>query len=319
MDHTCSPIDRRKFVVGTAASLAFGLPDHSSAQTERNIPMSDKIIRNGNAELFTQSIGDPRHPPVLLIMGVMASMLWWPVAFCERLAKADRYVIRYDNRDTGLSTNYPPGKPEYTLADMVTDAIAILDGYDIRSAHVVGMSLGGMIAQRLALTHPDRVTTLSLISSTPIGVEGLPPSPAKYAAHSATGEAVDWSNDASILDFILRDMAMIASTEHPHDAKAAKDFLQRDMDRARNFASATNHFMLFGSGDNFARSVSELTIPPLVIHGTSDPVYPFAHGEALAGLVKGSRLLRIEGGGHEIHPMDIEAIAAALVEHTRSP
>jgi pimeloyl-ACP methyl ester carboxylesterase len=115
--------------------------------------MSECVIRVNGLEIATEAFGDPTHSPVLLIMGAMASMLWWPEGFCERLANHGRYVIRYDNRDTGLSTKYPPGEPRYTFDDMVDDAIRVLDGYAIPAAHVVGMSLGGMIGQIAALKY----------------------------------------------------------------------------------------------------------------------------------------------------------------------
>src|SRR5688572_24352143 len=109
--------------------------------------MSERTIEAGEIELVTQRFGDPARPTVLLIMGGMASMLWWPQEFCERLASHGRNVIRYDQRDTGRSTKYPPGEAPYTLDDLADDAIGVLDGYSYRisAAHVVGMSLGGMI------------------------------------------------------------------------------------------------------------------------------------------------------------------------------
>lgn len=109
---------RRNILKGLGASvaLAFTNSTSTSASEQRNIPVSERVIRSGDAELFTQALGNPDHPPVLLIMGAMASMLWWPDAFCEGLVKANRYVIRYDNRDTGLSTSYTLGKPGCHLA-----------------------------------------------------------------------------------------------------------------------------------------------------------------------------------------------------------
>ena len=138
--------------------------------------MSERTIEAGEIELATQRFGDPARPPVLLIMGGMASMLWWPQEFCERLASHGRHVIRYDQRDTGRSTKYPPGEAPYTLDDLADDAIGVLDGYKISAAHVVGMSLGGMIGQIAALKHPSRVLSLTAISSSPVEIDksGLP-------------------------------------------------------------------------------------------------------------------------------------------------
>ena len=142
--------------------------------------MSGRTIRADGIALATQSFGDPAHPAALLIMGGMASMLWWPRAFCERLASHGRYVIHYDQRDTGLSTRYLPGEAPYALDDLVDDAIHVLDGHAIQAAHLVGMSLGGMVGQIAALKHPSRVLSLTTISSSPVGTDRSSlPGPAK--------------------------------------------------------------------------------------------------------------------------------------------
>lgn len=278
--------------------------------------MTERVVKIGDVELQTQAFGDPANPPVLLIMGVMASMLWWPERFCEELAQSGRYVIRYDNRDTGLSTNWPQGQPGYSFSDMADDAIRILDAYGLPSAHVVGMSMGGMLAQEVALRHKDHVRTLTLISTSPVGIKNLPPMTAAYGAHSETGEAVDWSDNASIADFIKRDCAMLAGTNHPHDAEAASALIERDIARARNFPSVTNHFMLVGSDDGPQLYAANISSPLLVIHGSADPIFPIEHGEAFVAAIPGARLHRIEGGGHELHEAEFASIAQAIVEHT---
>ncbi|MDR6291854.1 MULTISPECIES: alpha/beta fold hydrolase [Inquilinus] len=279
--------------------------------------MSEKTVRADGVEIATEAFGDPTHSPVLLIMGAMASMLWWPDEFCRRLAGQGRHVIRYDNRDTGLSTTYPPGEPPYGFDDMAEDAIRVLDGYGLRRAHLVGMSAGGMIAQFAALAHPARIASLTAISSTPVGVDR--PDPPETAAadpeDAATGPAVDWSDRGQAIDAITGDARMIAGSAHPHDAAAARRLAERDYDRARNFASATNHFLLKG-GERWRGRLGELQAPLLVIHGTADPIFPVERGAALANAVVGARLVRIDGGGHELHPDDWDLIIAAMAEHT---
>lgn len=280
--------------------------------------MVQLTVERDGVKLASETFGNSSDPALLLIMGAMASMLWWPEEFCAQLAARGRYVIRFDNRDTGLSTTYPPGQPGYTLADMAEDAVAILDGHRIEAADIVGISLGGFIAQRVALAHPDRVRTLTVMSSSPLGIDGLPPFTDAYSEHAATGEAVDWSDRASITDFMLRDARMSASTVHPHDPAAARLLLERDLDRSPSFASATNHFMLAG-GDDEDRLAADLRVPLLVIHGTSDPIFPIAHGEALANAVSGAKLQRIEGGGHELHRNDWPQITGAIAAHVGAP
>src|SRR5882724_12637812 len=120
-------------------------------------------------EIVSQTFGDSADPAILLIIGAMASMLWWPEAFCRKLAGEGLFVIRYDNRDTGLSTKYAPGEPPYTFEDMADDAVRVLADHGIERAHVVGMSMGGMIAQLVALKHSSRVISLTVISSSPMG------------------------------------------------------------------------------------------------------------------------------------------------------
>ena len=152
--------------------------------------MSERLVRDHGLLIATEAFGDPAHAPVLLIMGGGASMLWWPEEFCERLAGRGRYVIRFDQRDTGRSTKFAAGDPPYTLDDLVADAIRVLDAYAIPAAHLVGMSLGGIIGQLVALQHPTRVLSLTAMSSSPFGVDTsrLPRSSEAYRQHLATAE-----------------------------------------------------------------------------------------------------------------------------------
>ena len=119
--------------------------------------MAERIVEANGVELCTEAFGDPADPPILLVMGIGASMLWWEEGFCRLLADGGRFVIRYDHRDTGRSVTYEPGRPGYSGADLVADAAGVLDAYGIPAAHVVGVSAGGAFAQLLALDFPDRV------------------------------------------------------------------------------------------------------------------------------------------------------------------
>ena len=144
--------------------------------------MNEEILKINNVEICTESFGNPNNPAVLLIMGAMSSLDWWDEDFCLRLAERERFVIRYDHRDLGRSTTYPPGTSNYTITDMADDAIGVLDAYSIDKAHIVGMSLGGMIGQILALRYPDRIDSLTLIASSVFGTEAekLPPMDQRY-------------------------------------------------------------------------------------------------------------------------------------------
>src|SRR4030081_3217521 len=128
--------------------------------------MAERTIETDGVELCSESFGDPGNPPLLLIMGMGASMLWWEDDFCRMLAGGGRFVIRYDHRDTGRSTSYEPGHPGYRAEALVGDAAAVLDAYGIAAVHVVGASRGGALAQVVALEFADRVASLVLISTT---------------------------------------------------------------------------------------------------------------------------------------------------------
>jgi pimeloyl-ACP methyl ester carboxylesterase len=125
-----------------------------------------RLLSEGGVGLCTEAFGDPAHPPLLLIMGMGGSMIWWEDEFCGMLAAGGRFVIRYDNRDTGWSVTYDPGRPGYGFPDLVVDATRVLDGYRVPRAHVVGLSMGGAIAQLLALDFSSRVA--SSYSSAPL-------------------------------------------------------------------------------------------------------------------------------------------------------
>jgi pimeloyl-ACP methyl ester carboxylesterase len=251
-------------------------------------------------------------------MGAMASMLWWPEAFCRKLSGEGLFVIRYDNRDTGLSAKYAPGEPSYSFEDMADDAIRVLDDHGIGRAHVAGMSMGGMIAQLVALKYPSRVNALTVISASPLGVDTshLPGATDAYRKHSAEGARIDWADRDQVAGFIVSEARVIASTAHPFDEKRTRAFVEQDYDRSGGFLSATNHFLLKG-GDQ-ERRVKDVKVPLLVIHGTADPIFPIAHGAALAEAVAGARLVRIEGGGHELHPDDWPVMVAAIVAHDKA-
>ncbi len=278
--------------------------------------MRERMVEASGAELCTESFGDPADPPVLLIMGIGASMMWWEEEFCRRLAGEGRFVIRYDHRDTGRSTTYEHGKPGYTGADLSTDALAVLDGLGIEAAHLVGVSAGAGIAQELALDHPDRVLSLVLISSSPAtgGGRALPPPTQRFGSFLSSNR-VDWSDRESVIDYLTAYQAMLSGGERPFDEAAFRDLVRRDVERARDFAAAQNHDVL-DHGEGSTKPLSAIAAPTLVIHGSADPMFPIRHGEALAEEIPDARLVRLGGAGHGVYRADWEAIVAAILEHT---
>jgi pimeloyl-ACP methyl ester carboxylesterase len=268
-------------------------------------------------EICSETFGRRGDPAVLLIMGAMASMLWWPDEFCRRLAAAGRFVIRYDNRDTGRSTGYEPGTAGYTGDDLAADAVAVLDEHGVERAHVVGMSMGGGVAQVVALAYPDRVASVTAISSSPIGEQhgDLPGPTAEYMEHAAAFEDLDWSDTQAVANLIVEDARQLAGTRHPFDEAAARELVTRDLERAIDPARLANHGSV-GDGGPKAGRLDEVAAPFLVIHGTADPLFPYPHGVALAEAVPGSTLVTIDGGGHELHEADWDQILDAITRHT---
>jgi pimeloyl-ACP methyl ester carboxylesterase len=277
------------------------------------------VVEANGVELCTEPFGDPADPPVLLVMGMGGSMLWWEEGFCRMLAEARRFVVRYDHRDTGRSVTYEPGRPEYTGADLVADAAGVLGAYGIPAAHVVGVSAGGAFAQLLALDFADRVRSLVLISTSPAlpGERGLPPPTEEFARWVATAK-VDWSDAASVIEYLVDYSRVIAGGRRPFDEAAARELARRDVERARDFAAAQNHGAIPDDGRSRER-LSSIDVPTLVIHGGADPMFPLEHGEALADEIPGARLLTLEEAGHGVDRADWETIVRAIVEHTAQP
>ena len=275
------------------------------------------LVKANGVDLCTESFGNPKDPAVLLIMGATASMLSWEEDFCKQLAQGGRYVIRYDNRDTGRSVTYPPGKPDYTLDDLVKDAVGILDAYGIARAHIAGASMGGMVAQLMGIERPERVASLTLIMSSPHGPEDpdLPPMSQKVLDHFASTGSIDWTNEAAIIDFRVATMRVLAGSKHSFDEQGAGRLVTQEFRRANNIASTlTNHSVL--TSNSWRERLGEIKAETLVIHGTEDPVLPFGHGVALSKEIAGAKLLPLEGSGHELHRDDWDTIIKAILKHT---
>jgi pimeloyl-ACP methyl ester carboxylesterase len=249
-------------------------------------------------------------------MGVGASMLWWDERFCRMVAADGRFVIRYDHRDTGRSVTYEPGRLGYTGADLVADAAGVLDAYDVSAAHLVGVSAGGAFAQLVALGFPERVRSLVLISTSPAMPvrRELPPPTGEFVRFVQTAE-VDWTDAASVIEYLVEYERVLAGTERPFDEEAARDLVRREVQRAHDFAARRNHDSL--PDCELPRApLSSIDAPTLVIHGTADPMFPVEHGRALVEEIPAARLLQLQGAGHGIQRADWETIAGAIIEHT---
>jgi pimeloyl-ACP methyl ester carboxylesterase len=274
------------------------------------------VVANG-VELCVQTFGDPASPAILLIAGLASSMDWWHEEFCERLASGPRFVIRYDLRDTGQSVSYAPGAPEYGWPDLIADAVGLLDALRVPRAHVVGISMGGAIAQHLAVDHADRVASLTLISTSPGGGD-LPPTSERLAARFAQPPPEpDWSNRQAVVDYSVDDLRLYAGTvQFAEDELRA--LLSRIADRTVSIESSLKNHTLLEGGEPVRPRLGEITAPTLVLQGTEDPLFPYGHGEALAAEIPGARLLPLEGVGHEMPPRAVwDQVIGAILEHTR--
>jgi pimeloyl-ACP methyl ester carboxylesterase len=278
--------------------------------------MQRMLAANG-VNLCAETFGDRSHRPLLLISGASGSMDWWRTEFCRRLAEGGRPVVRYDHRDTGQSGHSKPGAPDYSGADLVADAVGLLDALGIESAHIAGISMGGGIGQALALDHPERVTSLTLMSTSPLGADLPPPTDALAARFANPAPPPDWSSRDEVIDFIVEEHRAFTGTL-PFDADELRALAAGVVDRTIDIdASMTNHWLVDG-GDSLRPRLGQITAPTLVIHGTEDPLFPLAHGEALAREIPG-RLLAIDGMGHEVPPRPVwDEVIAAILEHTRA-
>jgi len=269
------------------------------------------VVATNGVDLCTQSFGDPGDPAILLIAGAGASMLWWDEDFCRRLAAAGRLVIRYDQRDTGRSTTFPPGNPGYSVADLVADATGVLDGYGLPAANLVGFSAGGAITQLLALHRAERVRSLTLVSTTAVAPVGqpLPPPVEAFRRFLATAR-IDWSDRESVIRFLV-DRCRVLAGRRPFDEAAVLAFVRRDVERARDPAALRNHDLIADGGFP-SRSLSSITVPTLVIHGLADPVYPSPHDTALTEAIPTAGLHSLIDAGHGFDRTDWDEMIRAI-------
>ena len=278
--------------------------------------------------------GDKADPAILLIMGLGAQLTLWPIELVEALVARGFFVIRHDNRDIGLSTKFiEAGVPDmqsvvmalrggkkpdipYTLSDMAGDAVAVLDAARVTKAHVVGASMGGMIAQLVAVEHPARVLSLTSIMST-TGNPMLPP--ARPEAMAALTAPI--SPQASLAEVLTRGAMVskaIGSPAYPSDAQRLAERIERDFKRSFHpTGPARQMAAIVADGDRRDR-LAGVTVPTLVIHGADDPLVPVEGGRDTAASIPGATLVEIPGMGHDLPLALVETIAEAIAEHARA-
>jgi pimeloyl-ACP methyl ester carboxylesterase len=254
-------------------------------------------------EICVDTTGQPTDPAVLLIAGAASAMDWWRDGLVQRLAAGGRYVIRYDTRDTGQSVNYPAGEPGYTFMDLVDDAVGVLDELGVRSAQIVGISMGGALAQVMALQHPDRVDSLVLLATTSVrqGQGDLPGMTPELAEFFADHPQPDYTDRTAM---VANTVLVMSKFEGPayFDEEWVRATAGRVFDRTRSMAASEQNHMLIAEGDQPDLPLNAIERPTLVLHGTADPLFPIEHGEALARAIPGAVFRPLPGVGHQPPP-----------------
>ena len=287
--------------------------------------MTESFCRIGDVDLCYETFGDPADPTMLLIMGLGTQMLGWDTAFCDQLAARGFHVIRYDNRDIGHSTildDFPAptlgqivrrdkGVVAYTLADMAADGVGLLDHLGIERAHLVGASMGGMIAQMIAARRPERVLSLvSIMSSTGSRLSGQPAlSTYRLFLRPIARERDAYVRQAAEL------FEHIGSRGFDKDDDAFLEMLGAMHDRGHSPGSSSRQLAAILTAGNRTAELRHITAPTLVIHGTADRLIRPSGGRATARAIPGAHLLTIEGMGHDLPRGAWPQIIDAIVEN----
>jgi len=292
-----------------------------------------KVAANG-IEIVYDTFGDRAASPMLLVMGLGTQMIAWDEDFCEKLAALGYWVIRYDNRDVGLSTRFDAaGVPDiaalmqammmqdqrqaiplmtpYTLKDMADDAVGLLDAIGVESAHVVGASMGGMIVQEMVIHHPERLRTMtSIMSST--GNPALPPPQPEAMAVLLKPPAM---SQADHIESSVAAAQVLNGPRYPIDEDRVRDRAGRAFDRGLSPAGTARQMAAILTSGSRKKALKSVTVPTLVIHGDADPLVPVEGGRDTAEAIPGAKLLIIEGMGHDLPPMVWAQVMDEIVSH----
>lgn len=293
-----------------------------------NAERTEKWVRSGDLELWAEAIGNPHHPAVLLIAGAGAQGIYWPNYFCEKLVEAGLYVIRYDHRDTGLSSTVDYALRPYSLEHMADDALAVLDGFSLQCAHIVGTSMGGYIAQSLAIDYPERVKTLSSLMSTAAQSVFMSAyfqkEPGDVDLPGPSQELLDFLHSLHANKFqSVEDRALyltelwkiLNGNKAEFDFEEVCQWHQLAILRAHSQTASFQHnFACEASLDRVDR-LHRITAPTLVVHGQQDPALPLPHGMATAKGIGAAELVIVPELGHLLTRFVAHRIASLVIWH----
>jgi proline iminopeptidase len=283
--------------------------------------------------LEVDTMGDPEAPAVLLIMGLGMQLVAWPEDFCRSLVDAGFYVVRFDNRDSGLSEKIDSATPvsiplaalryflrlpvraPYTLADMAADSVAVLDALGIEAAHVVGASLGGMIAQLVAAEHPERCLSLTSIMSSS-GDRRLPKSSLKVTRMLLFRPARDASME-TLLDHYVEFFRTVGSPGFPTPEPVVRERLRLGLRRCYHPAGVGRQLLAIAASSDRSGALGKISRRTLVVHGDADPFVRVAHGIDCARKIPGASLKIIPGMGHDLAPGLLPILSTAVIGHLR--
>jgi len=284
-----------------------------------------RLEANG-IEIEYETFGDPQSVPLLLIGGLGSQLLSWDEPFCEQLRDRGFYVIRYDNRDAGLSTKMEAAgepdvmaaiggnaKPAYHLDDLAADAAGVLSALGIGAAHVVGVSMGGFIAQLVAINHPDRVLSLTSIMSGPGGDDGLPPEP----EGAEVLMRIPPPTREGRIEHGLWIRKSLKGSGDPFDEAIETRQVERAYDRSYYPVGTGRQLVAILAAQGRIEKLSRIRVPTLVIHGTEDVLVPVENGRRVAKAIPGARLLEFEHMGHNLPERVWPQVFDAIEELTR--
>lgn len=267
--------------------------------------------RNGAVEIEYETFGEAKAPAILLINGLGSQMTRWPEAFCAKLTARGYRAIRFDNRDTGLSTWFKEGD-RYSLSDMAGDAMAVLDAARVDRAHIAGVSMGGMISQAVAIEHPDRVLSLTSIMSATGAPGTMDPRPEAGATLTLAPPDPAAGLEAYV-DHMVRSAEIISSPGYPWPPGALRERALAEQARAYNPTGSVRQMGAIRSDGDRTGRLSKLKVPAVVLHGADDPLVQVIGGESTAAAIPGAELRIIPGMGHDLPPALFDIVADAIL------